>query len=534
MLMSYADLIHAQEFGKILIQNVRLIDRDGQTEDQIVNILIKEKNLDIVTTDEIELEDDLIGYDGQNGIVLGVLNIGQPANFMVLDRDPRDDIEVLLDTRTHAVLAIRDGIIVKNRLTQVGAPEPEQKVKKKSGWIAYTPPPMALPITYQDKTKWNRWNTKYFSGIFFAAAALDRQRWLTQDDTSMQQVGDLKDYEGGEIRVFRLGIAGTFNLKIPIIYTFVIATHAFDKGYDRHESDDVTLLDYRLDIPLSKQLAISIGKQKEPISMERLLMGTQLQMQERPVAVDALFPARNVGIIVNGTGIGQRVAWAVGVFNDWFDASKSFDESSNYYIGRVSGLVWISEDESNLVHLGLGLRYTEAKEPLQYGTQPEFNQSPVFVETGPIDADNALTYDIEVSWRKGPYWIAGEFLRNEVNSAQWENPVFNGFHVSGSWILTGEMRNYDRRNGTFGPSPVSKSVYQGGIGTWELAARYSIVDLNAGLVEGGKVSIISLGLNWWLTPTFGINFNYRHLYLDQYGSRGRSSGIMGRVILVLE
>jgi hypothetical protein len=33
----------------ILINNVRLIDREGQTEDQTVNILIKEERLDIVS-----------------------------------------------------------------------------------------------------------------------------------------------------------------------------------------------------------------------------------------------------------------------------------------------------------------------------------------------------------------------------------------------------------------------------------------------------------------------------------------------------
>jgi phosphate-selective porin OprO/OprP len=208
-------VVGAAEPESILIRNVRLIDRTGQTEDRRVNLLIKETKLHIVTTDEIELEDGLIGCDAQNGIVMGVLDIGQPASFLIVDQDPREDIEVLLDTRTHVVFAIRQGTIFRNTLPRVAALEPDPEEKKKPRWIAYTPPPMALPLSYQDTTKWNRWETRPISGIFVAAVALDRHRWLTQDVNSQQQVGDLEEYDGGEIRAFRVGVAGTLNFKRP-------------------------------------------------------------------------------------------------------------------------------------------------------------------------------------------------------------------------------------------------------------------------------------------------------------------------------
>ena len=89
----------AQEFDNILIQNALLIDRTGQSEDRIVNLLIKGKKLIIVSADEIFIEDGMIAYDANNGILLGNLNIGDPANFMILSKDPRTDIDVLLDTK---------------------------------------------------------------------------------------------------------------------------------------------------------------------------------------------------------------------------------------------------------------------------------------------------------------------------------------------------------------------------------------------------------------------------------------------------
>jgi hypothetical protein len=98
-------IVEAAEAEKILIRNVRLISREGQTEVQSVNILIKETKLNIVTTDEIELEEGMIGFDAENGVAMGFLDIGQPANFLIVDQDPREDIEVLLDTKTQVVFA---------------------------------------------------------------------------------------------------------------------------------------------------------------------------------------------------------------------------------------------------------------------------------------------------------------------------------------------------------------------------------------------------------------------------------------------
>jgi phosphate-selective porin OprO/OprP len=77
-------------------------------------------------------------------------------------------------------------------------------------------------------------------------------------------------------------------------------------------------------------------------------------------------------------------------------------------------------------------------------------------------------------------------------------------------------------------------VYQGGRGSWEVAARWSELDATDGLVDGGELEILSLGLNWWLTPFFSVNFNYRWITLDRFGVTGDSSGFNSRIVLLLE
>ena len=139
-----------------------------------------------------------------------------------------------------------------------------------------------------------------------------------------------------------------------------------------------------------------------------------------------------------------------------------------------------------------------------------------------------------MSWRKGPFWLASEYFRTAVKNPVLENPVFDGYYVSASWVLTGEMRPYNKKNGLFRPIPVSRTVYQNGKGVWEIAARFSDVTLTDGKVEGGDMQIGSLGLNWWLTPFFSFGVNYRYIWNNQNELDGTSSGFTTRILLILD
>lgn len=270
--------------------------------------------------------------------------------------------------------------------------------------------------------------------------------------------------------------------------------------------------------------------------MDRLSGGAFLPMQERAAVSDAILPSRNVGIVVSGVGARSRFSWAVGGFNDWIETSASFDESAKQLVGRFTGVPFVTEDESNLIHLGIAARYSDAKEGLRYATEPEFNLSPVFVDTGdePFQADSSWTYGLEASWRRGPFWIVGEHLRNDISATALADPVFTGTHVTASWVLSGEMRPYNRRSAVFGAIPVARSVYQGGWGSFEVAARWSEIDLTDGTIQGGEMQILSAGLTWWLTRFFNASLNLRTIELERDGFVGRSDGALARIVLMLE
>jgi phosphate-selective porin OprO/OprP len=519
---------------RVLIRNVRVIDPEGETDYIVVNLLVKGGELDIVTKDIIQSDRADLVVDANNGVLFGQLELGEPPSFLIFDVDPREDPQALLDTKTHARFAMRRGEIVKNTLQAAAEAQPELEENRPSRWFAYTPPPLSLPVSRDRAKRWNYWQGKSVSGVFLGALLLDSLRWLSVDEETEQLVGPLDDSEGGEIRGLRFGAVGTFNFKRPWVYTVFAATNAFDRGFDSDSTDDFSFLDYRLDIPLGKRLALSIGKQKEPISMERIMSLAFEPQQERAAVSDALMPSRNVGLVLNSALAGQRMTFAGGVFNDWFDAGEDFGESGTQLVGRVTALPLKSDDESALLHLGLGVRYTNAGAGLRYRTEPEFANSPDFVDTGVFDADRAMLFNFEVSARRGPVWLAGEYNANRVSAVDLGDPSFSGYHITASWIATGEMRAYNRRSGTLGRVPIAKPVDRGGLGAWELSARWSDIDLSDGAISGGEMQILSLGVNWWPAPWGSMSVNYRNIRLDRFDITGRSDGFMIRLLLMLE
>ena len=520
----------------VLIRNVHLVAADEKDEEFVVNILIRGNKLEVVSKDPIPVGEGANAIDGREGYVLGNLVVGETPSFIILNQNPRDNFEVISDTSFFTVFSIHNGRLVANNLFEV----PEEQIKEEEeqiagrGWMAYTPPPMALPLSYLDTTKWNRWESRWLSGLFVAGVVLDRMHWSSHDADSETHHGNLSNYDGGEVRGFRLGAVGTINFKKPWVYTLFGATNSFDKGFEIQQQEDFTMFDYRLDIPIFKNANVSVGNQKEPISLERIMPMTNIAMQERTSVSDAFLPSRSFGVVVSGVSSSERMTWAGGAFNNWVNQSGGFRDNATQYTGRVTWLPMISEDESSLIHVGLGLRHDDGKNGHQFLIGPEFNKAPDFVDTGPIDSDGAEWVNLEAAWRKGPLWINAEYVDVDVDSPTSGNLDFSGYHASATYTLSGEMRPYNRKSGILGAVPVAKTVNQGGWGSWELGARYSSIDLTDGLVDGGEMDIWSLGVKWKLTPVFVVDANYRYIILEQSGFESSSDGFLIRILLLLE
>jgi phosphate-selective porin OprO/OprP len=159
--------------------------------------------------------------------------------------------------------------------------------------------------------------------------------------------------------------------------------------------------------------------------------------------------------------------------------------------------------------LSANLLYS-ASSSVRYQSRPESHLAPYVVDTGDMAADGALVIGAEAAWVNGPFSVQGEYLHSSVRENNGQVPGFNGFYALASWFLTGESRPYDRSEGKFERVIPKKNFDfgRGGWGAWELAGRYSFVNLDSADIHGGRLSMLMAEVNWYLHSHVKWRFNY--------------------------
>ena len=125
------------------------------------------------------------------------------------------------------------------------------------------------------------------------------------------------------------------------------------------------------------------------------------------------------------------------------------------------------------------------------------------VDSGSLSrVDTIRREGLEALWIHGPWSVQGEYLRQQTER---ENGLrsygADGFYVFGSWLVTGESRVYSAGNVT---NPVAAHPY----GAWEVAARYSHIDLDSDGIAGGEEDNWTLGVNGYFGKYFKVQANY--------------------------
>ncbi len=254
---------------------------------------------------------------------------------------------------------------------------------------------------------------------------------------------------------------------------------------------------------------VRVGHFKEPFSFEQLVSDTYATFLERPLG-NAFAPSRNTGIMVHDGR--DRFTWAAGVFRD-ADAFGNGSGGGKYNgTARVTGVVWDADEGRKLFHVGAsGSVRNPAGDQVAYSARPETNLAPRVVGTGTLEATDALLFGGEAALILGPASFSAEAARASVESGNQLDPSFWSAHVSGSWMLTGESRPYVRKSGVFDRlRPARNFDGKGGPGAWELAVRWSKLDLEDGAVQGGILEDVTAGINWHLNPNVRVLSNYVH------------------------
>jgi phosphate-selective porin OprO/OprP len=268
---------------------------------------------------------------------------------------------------------------------------------------------------------------------------------------------------------------------------------------------------------------VTLGHMKEPFSLEQLTGLKAITFMERALPVEALAPSRNIGIRHYRPALDKRLTWGLGAFlntsslDDFGAAKDQLSEANGWNItGRLTYLPWYEEEGRRLLHLGLSYSHLfrdendpDFKEVTR--TRPETRLTDDrLLNTGEFLTDSTNLVNLESAIVKGPLSFQGEYFHAFENASALGDPDFWGFYFFGSYFITGEHRNYGTTSGTFIRLQPKHSFHprEGRWGAWELAARFSYVDLNDGIINGGKEANFTAGLNWYLTKKIRFMFNY--------------------------
>jgi phosphate-selective porin OprO/OprP len=284
------------------------------------------------------------------------------------------------------------------------------------------------------------------------------------------------------------------------------------------------------------------------------------------------------GIWASNNYLDQRVTWeAAAFYPDEAAASGAyFGNNQDGVQGRITALPVYEDEGRQLLHFGIsggwrgGQGNVNAAAPgytgsmVQLAAQPELrDDDPArqallpnddknkMVDTGLLACNEEYLMGLEALYIHGPFSFQAEYGWNWCNNVKGviqsgsisaptaalsalaggpQNYVFSGGYLQVAYTLTGENRAYDRRIGTLAreyyghAGPYEKAFLVRdengrlcwGMGAWEIAARYSYLNLNDGTganrIAGGEMQGVTLGLNWFVNNNLNVMFDYAYDY----------------------
>jgi phosphate-selective porin OprO/OprP len=120
--------------------------------------------------------------------------------------------------------------------------------------------------------------------------------------------------------------------------------------------------------------------------------------------------------------------------------------------------------------------------------------------------------------------VLAEVIEATTNAPTVGNPHFYGYYVTGSWVLTGEHRPYDRSVG-YARRIIPKHSY----GAWELVGRVGRVDLTDKAIEGGTMNAYSMNISWWANRRVRVSAGYGRYDVNDLGIMGTTGQFHGRL-----
>ena len=149
-----------------------------------------------------------------------------------------------------------------------------------------------------------------------------------------------------------------------------------------------------------------------------------------------------------------------------------------------------SREKYHVIHVGASYMQLSSDDDARFWARPESHVTSIrLVDTGEQpDVGTSSAAGLELAGSRGPVTLRSEFYLTEWSRSDNSNPSFKGWYAEASWFLTGEQAHY--RAGKFIRPNIERDR-----GAWELAARFSSIDLNDEDIQGGTEKNLAFGVN---------------------------------------
>jgi phosphate-selective porin OprO/OprP len=372
-----------------------------------------------------------------------------------------------------------------------------------------------------------------FSATIHAVMQLDAAQYY-QDKGLPAVIGNARDLNSGtNFRRARLGVDG----KLYKNFDYSVLLDFGGAGTDGAGTLQELWLQYNY-----APFKVKVGAFAPNVGLEDAASTNGSLFAERPSGSELArgLAAADKRIAVQAQALGERWLVSGAITGAKAGDGQTLDEQLGY-VGRVAFVPLKGYDW--LVHVGANASKVVTPAQTTIGgpyavtvsDRPELRvDGTQLITTGALDAQSARHFGFEGAAQKQNLLIQGEYFDIAVDrrnpAAGVTDPKFKAWYVEGSWVLTGEARKYNTANFVFDAPAVDKPFdpKKGQWGAWELAARYSVADLNyhetatlaADRVRGGDQKIATVGINWFPNPVTKFSLSYYDVSIDRLDPAG--------------
>ena len=348
----------------------------------------------------------------------------------------------------------------------------------------------------------------------------------TDDDSVKFRIGGRfqEDFSAAGLRPRKFGPALTDNLDGRRTYfeSYLSLAGGIEAAFQYDFNDPVRpIVDAIVSYHGYNPLVVTLGNFKEPFSLNQLMSDNTTTFTERSL-MDTFAPGRSFGGAVGAAIKNFTITGGV------YGANANFGPDTNGVAGTARVTYAPILTDTQVLHFGLAGSY-RSLDPngltASFSSKPEdFLYARSLVSTGTLkNADDIARLGAEGLYQYGPWRVQAEYSTIDVGGRNGQAVrSFQGGYVETAWVVNGKGRQY-RVTPPYGSEfgilqgvqvEEEQRISRGGIGVFELAARFSAIDLKSKNTLGGYEQDVSAGVNWYPDRNIRFMADYVHAEAD--------------------